>query len=104
MCTFVLDDQLVQKAERSLNGLSLQVWLQQQVEALVHRHALDVAETATQMRKVKVRRRAEKAPNDAELAMRFADKPMPPMPEETSWKDIIDANVGKTIKPVEKWL
>lgn len=100
MCTYnvVIDDQLVVEAERSLNGLSLQAWLQQQVDALV-RHS-----KITSQRVAKVKRRAKHAPSDAELMARFSDKNMPPMPEDTSWKDIIDANVGKTIKPVEKWL
>ena len=45
------------------------------------------------------------SPTDAELASRFANKPIPSFPEEEkSWKEVIDSNTGKTIKPVEKWL
>ena len=100
MCTYnvVIDDQLVAEAERSLNGLSLQAWLQQQVDALV-RHSKSSAK-----RVAKVKRRANYTPSDAELTARFSNQDMPPMPEETSWKDIIDSNLGKTIKSVEKWL
>jgi len=102
MCTYVIDDQLVAEAERSLNGLPLQIWLQQQVEELVHR-GRETSASSTK-RTFKVRRRSVDAPSDAELEARFADKAMPSIPEEASWKEIIDANVGKTIKPVEKWL
>ena len=100
MCTYhvVIDDHLVVEAERSLDGLSLQAWLQQQVDALV-RHSKTSAK-----RVAKVRRRANYTPSDAELTARFANQDMPPMPEDASWKDVIDSNAGKTIKPVEKWL
>ena len=100
MCTYnvVIDDQLALEAERSLNGLSLQVWLQQQVDALVRNSKLSAKRVA------KVRRRASYTPSDAELKARFADKDMPSMPEDASWREVIDANSGKTIKPIEKWL
>ena len=55
-------------------------------------------------RVARVRRRAENSPSDAQLEALFSDKPMPNMPEDASWKCIIDANTGKTIKPIEKWL
>ena len=104
MCTYSieLDDQLVAEAERTLKGLSLQIWLQQQVEALVRRPINVEAHTIKRIAKVK--RRAENAPSDDQLEALFIEKPMPPMPEDASWKDIIDANTGKTIKPIEKWL
>ena len=100
MCTYsvVIDDQLAAEAERCLNGLSLQVWLQQQVDALV------CYSTVPDKRVAKVRRRANCTPTDAELKARFDNKEMPQMPEDSSWKEIIDSNIGKTIKPVEKWL
>ena len=35
---------------------------------------------------------------------RFAGKPIPQLPEDAPWSEIISANIGKTIKPIEKWL
>lgn len=106
MCTLniVLDDQLVVEAERSLKGLSLQAWLQQQVEALVN-NSTSVKETAKPPKRIaRVKRRAEHTPSDEQLEELFLDKPMPSIPDDVSWKVIIDSNIGKTIKPVEKWL
>ena len=86
-----------------MNGLPLQTWLQQQVEALVQSAWSKKTRTA-RTRVAKVRRRSEQSPSDAQLEKLFADKPMPAMPEDVSWRTIIDAKKGKTIKPVEKWL
>ena len=56
-------------------------------------------------RKAKVRRRAKAVPSDAELESRFADLSIPEYPQDDfTCKDIIDANSGRTIKPIEKWL
>ena len=56
-------------------------------------------------RRAKVRKRAQIVPSDAELAARFANSEMPEYPQEDfSCEDIIKANSGKTIKPIEKWL
>lgn len=56
-------------------------------------------------RKAKVRKRASLVLSDAELAARFTNTEMPDYPEDDfSCEDIIKANSGKTIKPVEKWL
>ena len=56
-------------------------------------------------RKAKVRRRANAVPSDAELESRFADLSIPEYPQDDfTCKDIIDANSGRTIKPIEKWL
>ena len=42
---------------------------------------------------------------DADLESLFAGKDSPLPPEEDyNWSDIIKANSGKTIKPIEKWL
>ncbi|MBQ6037558.1 MAG: hypothetical protein IJL37_02675 [Bacteroidaceae bacterium] len=50
-------------------------------------------------------KRHRNVPTDEELKERFANKPMPPIPEEEpSWKAVIDSNTGKTIKSIEKWL
>jgi hypothetical protein len=29
---------------------------------------------------------------------------VPPTPEDPEWNQVINANTGKTIKPIEKWL
>ena len=56
-------------------------------------------------RTAKVRSRARAVPTDAELEARFSTLNMPEEPvEEFSWQDIIKANSGKTIKPIEQWL
>lgn len=56
-------------------------------------------------RKAKVRRRSLNVPSDAELEAKFADLAMPKFPQcDYTCKDIIKANSGKTIKPIEKWL
>lgn len=50
-------------------------------------------------------KRYRNMPTDEELQERFANKPMPSIPEEEpSWKTVIDSNTGKTIKSIEKWL
>ena len=51
-----------------------------------------------------VRRRAANTPSDAELEARFAGKKMPEIPDEPILTEVIAANTGKTIKPIEKWL
>ena len=52
----------------------------------------------------KVKSRYANAPSDEELEERFAGKSIPQQPEDAPWNEIINANIGKTIKPVEKWL
>ena len=52
----------------------------------------------------KVKARYANAPSDEELEERFAGKPIPQLPEDAPWSEIISANIGKTIKPIEKWL
>lgn len=45
------------------------------------------------------------SPTDAQLEEMFSGKKSPSVPEEDfSWSDLISANTGKTIKPIEKWL
>ena len=65
-------------------------------------------ETAAQenySRKAKVRRRSLNAPSDAELEAKFADLVMPAYPQDDfTCEDIVKANSGKMIKPIEKWL
>jgi len=60
--------------------------------------------TETSQPRRKVKSRYANAPSDEELEERFAGKPIPQQPEDAPWNEIINANIGKTIKPVEKWL
>ena len=56
-------------------------------------------------RTAKVRRRARAVPTDAELEARLSTLNMPEeLKEDFSCQDIIKANFGKTIEPIEKWL
>ena len=55
-------------------------------------------------RTFKVRRRSACSPSDEELSARFAGKDIPKIPDDPDWSQVIDANTGKTIKPIEKWL
>ena len=55
-------------------------------------------------RVAKIIRRAKNAPSDAELQARFEGLDMPNQPKDPEWSQVIDANIGKTIKPIEKWL
>ena len=55
-------------------------------------------------RVVRMRRQSVNTPTDAELEARFSGKEMPPMPEDPDWSQVINANKGKIIKPIEKWL
>ena len=66
----------------------------------------EIAErTMLPSRKAKVRRRAVAAPSDEELETMFANLGMPKQTDnDPDWQDIIKANSGKTIKPIEKWL
>lgn len=55
-------------------------------------------------RKAKVIRRALNTPSDRELEARFEGSDMPELPADPAWSHVINANTGKTIKPIEKWL
>lgn len=53
----------------------------------------------------RVVRRPANIETDEQLEQRFAGKDMPDLPDgDSSWQDIIKANSGRTIKPIEKWL
>ncbi|MBR6827207.1 MAG: hypothetical protein IKM76_03495 [Prevotella sp.] len=61
-------------------------------------------ESSSQKRVAKVLHRHH-SPSDDQLAAIFDGKSTPSVPEENnSWSEIISANSGKTIKPIEKWL
>ena len=53
---------------------------------------------------VKVKRRAENVPSDAQLEARFEGVSSPEIPQDPSWSEVISSNTGKTIQPIEKWL
>ncbi len=55
-------------------------------------------------RTAKVARRALNSPSDMELESRFGGNDMPEPPADPVWSQVINANTGKTIKPIEKWL
>ena len=86
----------------------MEVWLQQQVESLLKEqvsYADKIRKYGILPSKVrKVKHRSEYAPSDEQLEARFAGLNMPSQPEDASWEEIINSNIGKTIKPVEKWL
>ena len=52
----------------------------------------------------RIRRRSNNSPSDAELEARFAGLALPELPEDPVWSQVISANSGKTIRPIEKWL
>ena len=52
----------------------------------------------------RVRRRAEHVLSDQQLAARFEGLESPELPEDPEWNQVIAANTGKTIKPIQKWL
>lgn len=52
----------------------------------------------------RVKLRSANSPSDAELEARFAGLEMPELPADPEWRQVINANTGKTIKPIEKWL
>lgn len=105
MCTYsiVIEDNLAAKAEELLNGQPLQAWIEQQLETLVSKPDVATANESSK-RLARVKKRYSHEPDDAQLEAYFKDKPMPSMPEDPSWKDILNANSGKTNKSVEKWL
>ena len=78
------------------------------MEAVLKRNDNEIVETywkTSSCRKAKARRRYAAAPSDAELEARFIDAAMPEYPQdEFTCGDIIKANSGRTIKPIEKWL
>lgn len=61
-------------------------------------------ETASTRRVAKIKNRRN-VPTDSELQAYFEGKVPPSIPEqEDTWEAIIDANSGKTIRQIEKWL
>jgi len=104
MCSYniILDDQLVAEAAHTLKGVSMETWIQQQVESLLKERLAQSANHSTAKRIVK--RRAEHIPSDSQLETLFIGKDMPVMPDDSSWEEIISAKMGKTIKSMEKWL
>ena len=57
------------------------------------------------LRTAKVKSRAKNVLSDDELEARFSKLEMPEEPEDDfSSQDIVKANSGRIIKPIEKWL
>ena len=106
MCTYniTLDDQLVAEAECKLKAdLSFQLWLQQEVEAMLKKYVgkprIGGKHKVAKIKRMPVDR------SDGELEAIFSDKHMPELPSgDATWQDIIRGNSGRTIKSVEKWL
>lgn len=98
MCTYnlVLDDQLVSKAESLLTnkGITLQIWLQQQVESLVREQ---------------VGRKYHRGLSDEQLAEQLAqyaplsDSDFPQLNAE-DYANYTRNNSGKIARGLEKWL
>ena len=64
-----------------------------------------VSMSASPSRRVsRVKRHSVNSPSDAELEARFAGMESPAIPADPEWRHVINANTGKTIKPIEKWL
>ena len=61
-------------------------------------------QTVSKRRVARVRRKAFCTPSDEELEARFHGMQVPDLPDDPEWAKVIDSNVGKTIKPIEKWL
>ena len=108
MCTYnlMLDDQLVAEATNTLTkGTAFQLWLQQQVEEMLREQVRAAGNRSQQDSKVfRVKRSSDNVPTDEQLEVLFADKEMPAIPDDSPWNVIINANTGKVIKPMEKWL
>ena len=74
------------------------------VQGLFSTSPLSDEESSSQKRAAKVLHR-HSSPSDDQLTAMFDGKTTPSVPEENnSWSEIISANSGKTIKPIEKWL
>ena len=77
-------------------------WLGEHLIAQAVNEERAILANPTKVRKVK--RRFTHSPSDAELEARFAGLDMPETPADPEWSQVISANSGKTIKPIEKWL
>ena len=104
MCTYnlVLDDQLVSKAESLLTnkGITLQIWLQQQVESLVREQV---------GRKYHTIHSHKRGLSDEQLAEQLAqyaplsDSDFPQLNAE-DYANYTRNNSGKIARGLEKWL
>lgn len=64
----------------------------------------ELSAKGSQTKKVKIRCRSNNSPSDAELEARFDGLAVPELPADPDWRQVISANTGKTISPIEKWL
>lgn len=104
MCTYnlKLDDQLVAEAENALGdiGTSFQLWLQQQVEALLREQV---------RRKRRHNRTRRHALTDEQLAERLAqyapltDSDFPDL-SSSDYENFVRSTSGRISKGLEKWL
>jgi hypothetical protein len=99
------DNDIVESYWKMLSALNRTVKLKlasRLTNAVLEEEAL---EQVSHYRKAKVIRRAASVPSDADLEERFADLSMPDYPQDDfTSEEIIKANSGKVIKPIEKWL
>ena len=79
-------------------------WLGEHLIEQAEKEERSVMRNSSQERVFKARRRTACSPSDAELEARFAGTEMPELPDDPDWHQVIKANTGKTIKPIEKWL
>ena len=99
------DNEIVETYWKMLSALSRTVKLKLASRLTNSVIEEDVLEQTSGYRKAKVKRRSVAVPSDTELEARFADVAMPEYPQdEFTCEEIIKANSGRTIKPIEKWL
>ena len=75
-------------------------WLGEQLIAQAKREERLEEKFSHSKRTFKVKRRYVCSPSDEELSALFAGKDIPRIPEDPDWRQVIDANTGKTIKPI----
>ena len=79
-------------------------WLGEQLIEQAVREERLAKKGLSSKRTIRVKRRSACSPSDEELSARFVGKDVPRVPNDPDWNQVIDANTGKTIKPIEKWL
>ena len=90
-----------------LNTMSLSAqskrWLGEHLIEQAAKEEMSAISSQTE-RRHRVRCSSINSPSDAELEARFAGLAVPEIPADPEWSQVISANTGKTIKPIEKWL
>ena len=104
MCTYnlKLDDQLVAEAENALGntGISFQMWLEQQVEALLRE------QVNRKYRRVRARRRGLTDEQLAERLAQYAPLKDSDFPDlcKSDYDNYVRSTSGRITKELEKWL